>query len=317
MTARSTISSEAARHWQRALVEPVVLLLSLLLLATLLTATHPAHAQKIMGNQGIPAEKLPPRLGDVNIEQRLNAQIPMQATFHDEFGRTVKLDDYFHHGRPVVLALVYYECPMLCTQVLNGLASTLRLMKLEMGEDYDVLTVSFDPRETPELAASKKRAYLQRYGHANAQNSWHFLTGDEGNIHTLTEAVGFHYQWDPTVQQFAHATGIMVLTPEGVLSKYFYGIEYSPKDLRLGLVEASQNHIGTMVDRVLLYCYHYDPRTGKYGAVISNILRLAGAATVLILGAFVVILFRREPRGQKPGSSAASGSADAASNRKG
>lgn len=317
MTARSTRSGKASSRPRLALGKSVVLLLSLALLTATLTATQPAHAQKIMGNQGIPAEKLPPRLGDVNIEQNLNAQIPMQATFHDEFGRRVKLDDYFHHGKPVVLALVYFECPMLCTQVLNSLASTLRLMKLEMGEDYDVLTVSFDPRETPELAAAKKRAYLQRFGHPNAQNYWHFLTGDEANIHALTQAVGFHYQWDPTVQQYAHATGIMVLTPEGVLSKYFYGIEYSPKDLRLGLVEASQNHIGTMVDRVLLYCYHYDPRTGKYGAVISNILRLAGGVTVLILGTFVIILFRREPRGPKRGGDAASGSSGTASNRQG
>ena len=310
MTSRATRSGKTSNRMGAAL------LLGLLLLAAI-TVAQPARAQKMMGNQDIPADKLPPRLGDVNIEQRLNAQIPLQASFHDEFGRTVKLDEYFHQGRPVVLALVYYECPMLCTQVLNGLASTLRLMKLQMGTDYDVLTVSFDPRETPELAAAKKRAYLQRYGRPNAQNYWHFLTGDQANIHALTEAVGFHYQWDPTVQQFAHATGIMVLTPEGVLSKYFYGIEYTPKDLRLGLVEASQNHIGSVVDRVLLYCYHYDPRTGKYGAVITNILQLAGGATVLILGAFVFILFRREPRGQGRDGSSANGPADAGRDRRG
>jgi protein SCO1/2 len=274
----------------------------LLLLAAVIAIPHGAAAQKMMGDQGVPAEKLPPRLGDVNIEQKLNTQIPLQASFQDEFGRTVKLDSYFHQGKPVVLALVYYECPMLCTQVLNGLASTLRMMKLEMGKDYDVLTVSFDPREKPELAASKKRAYLQRYGHPNAQNYWHFLTGDEPNIRALTEAVGFHYQWDPTIQQYAHATGIMVLTPDGVLSKYFYGIEYSPKDLRLGLVDASENHIGTVVDRVLLYCYHYDPRTGKYGAVITNVIRVAGGLTVLILGTFVIILFKRGPSGRRSGS---------------
>jgi protein SCO1/2 len=185
---------------------------------------------------------------------------------------------------------------MLCTEVLNGLSSSLRILKFDLGKQYDVVTVSFDPKETPDLAAAKKRAYLQRYGHPDAQNGWHFLVGDEPNIHALTEAVGFHYQWDMEVQQFAHATGIMILTPDGHVAQYYYGVEYAPKDLRLGLVQASQNHIGTVVDKVLLYCYHYDPRTGKYGAVISNILKAAGVATILILGSFLVFLFKHEPR---------------------
>jgi protein SCO1 len=256
----------------------------------------PASAQRMLGDQGVPAQKLPPGLSNVNIEQKLDAQIPLDDTFRDEFGRTVKLGDYFNQKRPVILNLVYFECPMLCTEVLNGLSSALRLMKLDVGKDFDVVTVSFDPREKPELAAAKKRAYLQRYGRPNAQNGWHFLTGDQANIQALTNAVGFHYQWDPKSQQFVHATAIMVLTPEGRVSKYFYGVDYSPKDLRLGLVDASQNHIGPVVDQVLLYCYHYDPRTGKYGAVVTRIMQLAGVATAVILGAFLIVLFKSEPR---------------------
>jgi protein SCO1/2 len=258
----------------------------------------PAMAQMGSGPMGVPAQDLPPNLGNVSFEQRLNAQVPLNAVFRNEFGETVRLGDYFNQGKPVVLVLVYYECPMLCTEVLNGLASTLRIMKLDLGKQYDVVTVSFDPKDTPELARAKKRAYLQRYGHPDAQNGWHFLVGDEADIHAVTDAVGFHYQWDPRLQQFAHATGIMVLTPEGHVSQYYYGVEYSPKDLRLGLVEASQNRIGTVVDQVLLYCYHYDPRTGRYGAVITNILKVAGIATILILGSVLVLLWKHEPRPQ-------------------
>lgn len=271
---------------------PTVLLV---LLAFLLLAL-PAFSQKMTGPSSIPAQTLPPQLGAVNFEQKLDAQIPLDATFQNEFGQTVKLNDFFHQGRPVILNLVYYECPMLCTEVLNGLSSTMRTMKFDLGREYDVLTISFDAREKPELAAAKKRAYLQRYGRPDAQNYWHFLTGDENNIRALTDAVGFHFQWDPKMQQYAHAAGIMVLTPEGRVSKYFYGVDYSPKDLRLGLVDASQNRIGSVVDQVLLYCYHYDPRTGKYGAVITRVLQLAGGATVLILGTFLVIMFRHEPK---------------------
>jgi protein SCO1/2 len=264
--------------------------------AVLLLLALPALAQ--MGNVpiGVPAQDLPPNLGNVSFEQRLNAQVPLNLTFRNEFGQTVRLGDYFNQGKPVVLSLVYFECPMLCTEVLNGLASTLRIMRFDLGKEYDVVTVSFNPRDTPELAQAKKRAYIQRYGRPEAQNGWHFLVGDDANIHALTDAVGFHFQWDPKLQQYAHATGIMVLTPDGHISQYYYGVEYSPKDLRLGLVQASQNRIGNVVDQVLLYCYHYDPRTGKYGAVIANILKVAGLATVLILGSFLVFLFKHEPR---------------------
>ncbi len=259
----------------------------------------PGMAQMVK-DAGVPAQKLPPNLSSVGIEQKLDAQIPLDATFTNELGQKVKLGDYFNHGRPVVLALVYYECPMLCTEVLNGLSSALSIVKLDMAKDYDVLTVSFDPKDTPELAAAKKHSYLQRYGRSGAQNGWHFLVGDDANIHRLTQAVGFRYQWDPEMQQFAHATGVMVLTPAGRVAQYYYGVEYSPKDLRLGLVEASQNQIGSIVDQVLLYCYHYDPRTGKYGAVISNILKIAGGLTILILGSFLWFLIKHEPRKTRP-----------------
>jgi protein SCO1/2 len=258
--------------------------------------TMPAPAQMGKAPVGVPAQDLPPGLRQVGFEQKLGAQVPLDLTFRNEFGQAVRLGNYFNQNRPVILSLVYYECPMLCTEVLNGLSSSLRILKFDLGKQYDVVTVSFDPKETPELAAAKKRAYLQRYGHPDAQNGWHFLVGDEPNIHALTEAAGFHYQWDPEVQQFAHATGIMILTPDGHIAQYYYGVDYSPKDLRLGLVQASQNRIGSVVDKVLLYCYHYDPRTGRYGAVISNILKAAGVATILILGSFLVFLFKHEPR---------------------
>jgi protein SCO1 len=242
----------------------------------------------------ISAQTLPPDLGNVSIEQKLNEQVPLNLPFRDEFGRDVKLGDYFAPGRPVILALVYYECPMLCTEVLNGLASSLRILKFEPGKDYEVVTVSFDPKEKPELALAKKNAYIRRLGRAGGQNGWHFLTGDAASIKALTDSVGFHYAWDPKIQQYAHATSIEVLTPAGKIAQYYYGIEYSPKDLRLGLVEASQYKIGTVVDQLLLFCYHYDPRTGKYGAIVTRILRIAGALTILILGGFLLFMFRIE-----------------------
>jgi protein SCO1/2 len=251
----------------------------------------PALAQ--MGGHEPPLAQLPPELSNVGIDQKLNQQVPLDLIFRDEAGRPVTLAQLFQ-GRPVILNLVYYECPMLCTEVLNGLSSSLRLMQLDIGRDYDVLTVSFDAREKPELATAKKKAYLQRYGRPGAELGWHFLTGEQPSIDALTRAVGFRYQWDAKTQQFAHAAGIMILTPQGRVAQYYYGVEYSPRDLRLGLVEASQNKIGNVVDQVLLYCYHYDPRIGKYGAVVMNVIRLGGGVTILILGSFLVVLFRRE-----------------------
>ena len=247
-------------------------------------------------SQGItspPANIRPPGLKNVGIEQHLNEQIPSGLAFRDETGKAVKLSDYFGK-RPLILNLVYYQCPMLCSEVLSGLTGALRALKFDVGKEFDVLTVSFDPHETPEMAAAKKAEYLRRYGRPSAANGWHFLSGPQESTDALTKAVGFQYQYDSTTGQFAHTTAIMVLTPEGKISQYYYGIEYAPKDLRLGLVQASQNKIGTVVDQVLLYCYHYDPQTGKYGAVISRILRLSALVTMLALGIFLAILFRGE-----------------------
>jgi protein SCO1/2 len=242
---------------------------------------------------------LPGELLGVGIDQRLDQQIPLDLTFKDESGRAVPLSSFFQTGKPVVLALVYYRCPMLCTQILNGLAGSLKAVTLDPGKDFEVVAVSFDPKDTPETAAAKKQLYLRRYGRAGTANGWHLLTGDEKNIKALTEAVGFHYKYDSVTDQFAHASGIQVITPEGRLSRYFYGIEYSPRDLRLGLVEASQNKIGSPVDQILLFCFHYDPATGKYGAVVMNMVRFAGAAFTLICGTFLAIFLRRDFRRDK------------------
>ncbi len=240
---------------------------------------------------------LPPALAAVGIDQKLGAQIPLDATFRDEAGRTVELREYFSGTRPVILALVFYECPMLCNQILNGLTSMMKGMALTLGKDYDVLTVSFDAREGPELARKKKETYLQRLNRAGAQEGWHFLTGDEANIKRLTEAVGFRYTYDAQTNQFGHASGIMVLTPAGITSHYFYGVEYAPRDVRLGLVQASAGKIGSPVDQILLYCYHYDPVTGKFSWVI-NLYRWAGALTVAGMLALLLFLRRRGGRGQ-------------------
>ncbi|MEO8434199.1 MAG: SCO family protein [Pyrinomonadaceae bacterium] len=246
---------------------------------------------------------LPPALQKVGIDQRLNAQLPLDATFKDEAGNTVQLSQYFGK-RPVVLSLVYYSCPMLCTQVLNGMVGTFRALSFTPGSEFDVVTVSFDARETPALATEKKKLYLDYLPAAKrsqAANGWHFLTGDEANIRRLTEAVGFRYNFDVATNQFAHASGIMVMTPEGKIARYFYGIEYSPKDLRLGLVEASANKIGSPVDQLLLYCYHYDPATGKYGAVVMNMVRIGGVVMLVgMVGLLVFLVFLGNVRWKSP-----------------
>jgi protein SCO1 len=250
-----------------------------------------ASAQMNNGVMSPPANTRPPRLENVGIEQRLDAQIPPALVFRDETGKTVQLGDYFGR-KPLILNLVYYNCTMLCGEALAGLASAMRLVKFDIGNEFDVVTVSFDPHETPEMAAAKKKDYVGRYGRANAASGWHFLTGQADSINALTKAVGFQYQYDARTNQYAHATAIMVLTPQGRISRYFYGVDFPPKDLRMGLVEASQGKIGNAVDVVLLYCYHYDPETGKYGAMVANILRLAAAATILLLGGLIFILWR-------------------------
>ncbi len=229
---------------------------------------------------------------EVRFDQNLNGQVPLDAEFRDEEGRTVRLGAYFGR-KPVVLALVYYDCPMLCTLVLNGLTRSLRAMSFTAGNEFEIVTVSFDAREGPALGAQKKKLYLEHYGRA-AESGWHFLTGEAESIRRLTEAVGFRFIWDGETSQFAHASGLVVLTPEGKISKYFYGVEYAPRDLRLGLVEASAGKIGSATDRVLLFCYHYDPATGKYGLVIMNVIRVAGTGTAIGLALFITAMLRRE-----------------------
>jgi protein SCO1/2 len=267
-------------------------------------SSPPLWAQGMRGpmmngeSMGIPAGQKLPGLEFVGIEQHLNAEVPADLAFRDELGNPVKLGDYFGKGRPVILNLGYYQCPMLCGEVLQGLTGSLKVLTFEPGKDFDVVTVSFDPHETPDMAATKKRDIMRRYGRAGADKGWHFLTGPAESINALTKAVGFQFQWDEKTQQYAHATTIVVLTPDRRVAQYFYGVEFAPKDLRLGLVQASNNQIGSVTDQMLLYCYHYDPRTGKYGAIISRIMSIAGAATVLLLGTFVFVLYRADASAQ-------------------
>lgn len=246
---------------------------------------------------GNPATGLPPALQDVRIEQKLDQQLPLDLVFRDESGQQVKLGQYFGN-KPVVLSLVYYDCPMLCTQVLNGMVTSFRVLPFQIGNEFDVVTVSFDPRETSALASAKKKVYidyLPEKMRAGARSGWHFLTGDQASIDKLTEAVGFHYRYDAATKQFAHGSAIMLTTPQGKLSHYFYGINYSARDLRLGLIESSANKIGSPADQLLLYCYQYDPAKGKYGASIMRIMRVAGVAT--LLGILALLLFLK-PRNQ-------------------
>jgi protein SCO1/2 len=231
-------------------------------------------------------------LKKIGIEQKLGNQIPLDLKFKDEYGRDVNLAEFFQPGKPVVLTLVYYECPMLCNQTLNGLVGALDAVTFSPGKDFQVVTVSFDPREGPELAEKKKETYLKRFRREGVENGWHFLTGDKDSIDRLAQAVGFQYQWDEQSKQFAHASAIMVATPEGKLSHYFYGIEYSPKDLRLALVESSQGKIGSPVDALILYCYHYDPATGRFAPVMAT-LRAAGVLTVFGVVGLIFYLRRR------------------------
>lgn len=242
---------------------------------------------------------LPNGLTNVGIDQKLDQQVPLNLVFRDEFGRQAPLSTYFKPGKPVVLAFVYFQCPMLCSMIMNGVESGLKAVSFNPGQDFEVVAVSFDPTDTPEMAAAKKQTYLKRYNRPGTANGWHFLTGDEANIKALTDAVGFRYKYDEATKQYAHASGIMVITPNGRISRYFYGVEYAPRDLRLGLVEASQNKIGSPVDQILLFCFHYDPATGKYGAIAMNMVRFAGAAFTLICGTFLFVFWRRDIRADR------------------
>jgi protein SCO1 len=235
----------------------------------------------------------PELLKQVGIDQKLNQSIPLNLTFRDENGAPVQLAQFFGQ-KPVILTLVYYNCPMLCTQVLNGVESGLKELHMDIGKQFDVVTISIDPTESHVLAKVKQEMYVGMYGRPGAAQGWHFLTGDEPQIKQLADAVGFRYAYDPDTKQFAHASAIMLLTPEGKISRYFYGIQFPSRELRLGLVEASEGKIGTPVDQVLLFCYHYDPATGKYGLLISHVIQAGGLLTVLVLGIAMLILFRGE-----------------------
>lgn len=257
-----------------------------------------AQQSGIIEDQGQVVQQLPGvDIKKVRIDQKLDTLIPLDATFRDETGKTIQIGDYFK-DKPVVLVFAYYECPMLCTVVLNELTRVLKVLQFSPGKEFEVITVSISPTETPELAASKKANYIQHLDREGAEKSWHFLTGQEDQIRKLADAVGFQYVYDPKTKQYAHSAGLMILTPKGRLARYFYGIDYSAKDLRFALIEASKNKIGTPVDQVFLYCYQYDPSTGRYGLIILRVVQLAGIVTALSLGTFIYLMLRREKSGQ-------------------
>ena len=238
---------------------------------------------------------LPEALKKVGIEQKLGAQLPLETELKDENGSIVRLGSFFNTGRPVIVAFVYYECPMLCNQVLNGLTGSLKGLSFDAGKEFDVVAISFDAREfdKPDLAKNKKASYMERYGRPGTENGWHFLTGTQESIDAVATAAGFSYKWDEKSGQFAHAAGVMVSTPDGKLSRYFYGIDYAPKDLKFGIMESAENKVGNAVEQMLLYCYHYDPATGKYGLAILNVIRLGGIATLIGLGTMAFVFWRR------------------------
>jgi protein SCO1/2 len=265
-------------------------------LATALLASLPALAAAQLGPPP-PPPATPGVLQEVGFDQRLSEAVPLDLAFTDETGRSVTLADYFGK-KPVVLSIVYYRCPMICTIGLNGLAGALEVLSFVPGQEFEVVTVSFDATETPVLAAAKKQAYMARYQRPEAHAGWHFLTGPKASVEALTRAVGFRYVWDEATKQWAHPAGLVVLTPEGRISRYLFGVEYAPKDLRLSLVDAASGRIGNLADQLLLYCYQYDPMTGRYSARIFAILRVLGALTVLGLGGFILTASRK--RGSRP-----------------
>lgn len=244
---------------------------------------------------GLSASVVPAPLREIGFDQNLNHQVPLDVELRDERGRVVRLGEYFR-TKPVVMVFVYYDCPMLCSRVLTAIISSLNVLALEPARDFEVVAVSFDPRETPAIAAVRKAAILERYDRQGAAEGLHFLTGGQASIDRLTKAAGFRYVWDEETRQFAHPAGLVVLTPDGRLARYLFGLEYGPRDLRFALVEASSGRVGRVVDTLLLYCYHYDPMTGRYGFVVMRALRLAGGATVLVLAAFIAVMVRRDRR---------------------
>ena len=271
-------------------------------LAALLCSVTPAQAQYAAGPQrpNVVSQK-PEILSKVGIDQKIGQQIPLDLTFKNEVGREVKLSEFFN-GKPVVLALAYYECPMLCTQVLNGMTGALKTLSFNAGKEFEVVVVSIDPRDNFRLAANKKASYLEHYGRPETAAGWHFLTGAESSIAPLAEAIGFRYTYDANIKQYAHGAAIYVATPKGVVSRYLIGIDFAPRDLRLALVEASNNVLGSVADQVLLLCYHYDPATGKYGAATINAVRAGFIATVTGFLVFLFVSLRGERRAARAAS---------------
>jgi protein SCO1/2 len=257
----------------------------------------PLYSSKPYNPNRVTDNGLPKVLNEVGIQQKLNEQLPLETEFKNEDGKTVKIGDYFGK-RPVILALVYYECPMLCSEVLNGLTGSLKSLNYNVGKEFDVLAISFDARENDktDLAKNKKASYVQRYAREGSENGWHFLTGTQDSIDKITQTVGFGYKWDESTQQFAHAGAIMVLTPDGKLSKYLYGIDYAPKDLKFALMESSANKIGSPVDQLMLYCYHYNPATGRYGLHVMTAVKIGGALTLLGLGVMMFVFWRNDKK---------------------
>jgi protein SCO1/2 len=255
-----------------------------MLLALAAIASLPAVAQQIA---------TPAILSKVGIIQNLNSQIPPDLMFRDEAGNSVRIGEFFGK-KPIVLSLVYFDCPALCTEVLNGELRTMKAISLNLGGDFDAVTVSFEPADTPALAKAKRDVYIGQYGRPGAAGHWHFLTGNQLTIDALTNIVGFRYAYDSSIRQYAHAAAILILTPQGRIDRYFYGVQYPARDVRLGLIEASEGKIGSLTDQVLLYCYQYDPMTGRYGVVVMNVLRAGGGLTVLLLGIFMAVMFLRE-----------------------
>ena len=264
----------------------------------LLLSSTVALAQGLTRTGMVPGETAPlkgPDLSNIGIEQKLDSQVPLDASFVDENGNPVTLAKYFH-GKPVVLSLVYYRCAMLCPEVLDGITSALKEVKFGIGKDYEVVTVSFDPRDTPSTSSEKKAQVIKELGVPGAADGWHFLTGKDPEIHAVAKAVGFKYRWDPESKQYLHATGIMVLTPTGRVSKYFYGVDFKPSDLRFGLIQASNNKIGNLVDAVLLFCCKYNPTSGKYDWLASRLLSIGGGITVVALGSFLIFMIKTQPK---------------------
>jgi protein SCO1/2 len=257
----------------------------------------PLYSSKPYDPNRVTDNGLPKVLNNVGIQQKLNEKIPSDIEFKDEKGKTVKIGDYLGK-RPIILALVYYECPMLCSEVLNGLTGSIKGLNFNVGKEFDVLAISFDAREydKTDLANNKKESYIKRYAREGSENGWHFLTGTQDSIDKITQAVGFGYQWDEQTQQFAHAGAIMVITPEGKLSKYLYGIDYAPKDIKFAIMESAENRIGNPVDQMMLYCYHYNPATGKYGLQVMNVMRIGGVLTILGIGLMLFVFWRRNQK---------------------